>query len=297
LRLWLRISHWFTAVENQNNKKPGAQRQQKKGHTMKNRINPVNRILVAAQWLPALAVSALLTTAVAPALADDEDVYSPGVIPPVVPTHPYGLTYSEWLAKWWQWSLAFPVSADPEYGTADISAKQSGDVWFLPAPLGGGTGTRTGTVPEGTALFVPVLTFEADNTGCPTYTDFTAAQLAALVQGGWSAVTTTSCTIDGVAVAGMDNPTNSVYLVQTQPFSYKLAAYDNVLANYMGFVGETCIPDGTTVSPTVAEGICVMIRPLSVGTHTIHIGAAAPTYGLAYDVTFDITVAPHKKNK
>jgi hypothetical protein len=250
--------------------------------------------LPAGQWLPALAISALLMAAVAPALADDSKVCSPGVVPPVVETHPYGRTYAEWLAKWWQWSLAFPVSADPENGTASISAGQSGDVWFLPAPLGGGTATRTGTVPEGTALFVPVLTFEADNSGCPTFTDFTVAQLIAELQGGWSGVTATSCTIDGVAVTGMDDPTNSVYLIQTQPFSYTVAADDNVLANYPDFVGETCIPGGTTVNPTVAEGVCVMIRPLSVGTHTIHIGATAPAYGLTYDVTFDITVAPHK---
>jgi hypothetical protein len=264
---------------------------------MKKQFKPTNHILPRGRWLLALAVSALLTGSVAPVLADDDSVSAPSVIPPVLPTRPYGHTYAQWLAKWWQWSLAFPVSADPEYGTADISANQSGDVWFLPAPLGGGTGTRTGTVPAGTALFVPVLTFEADNTGCPTYSTFTAAQLAGLVQGGWSAVTTISCTIDGVAVAGMENPTNSIYLVQTQPFSYTLATSDNVLANYPGFVGETCIPDGTTVNPTVAEGTCVMIRPLSVGTHTIHITGAAPAYGLAYDVTFDITVAPHKKDK
>jgi hypothetical protein len=263
---------------------------------MKNRSILTYHRLPSRQWLPALAVSALLMAAVTPTLADDGAVCNPGVIPPIVETHPYGLTYAEWLAKWWQWSLVFPVSADPENGTASLSAGQSGDVWFLPVPLGGGTATRTGTVPEGTALFVPVLTFEVDNTGCPTYTDFTVAQLTAELQGGWSAVTATSCTIDGVAVTGMDNPTNSAYLIQTQPFSYKVAAYDNVLANYPGFVGETCIPDGTTVNPTVAEGICVMIRPLSVGTHTIHIGAAAPAYGLTYDVTFDITVAPHKKN-
>jgi hypothetical protein len=236
---------------------------------MKNRTKVINRILWAGRWVPALAVSALLTASVAPARADDGNVCSPGVIPPVVETHPYGLTYAGWLAKWWQWSLAFPVSSDPEYGTADLSAGQSGDVWFLPSPLGGGTATRTGTVPEGTALFVPVLTFEADNTGCPTYTDLTVAQLTAELAGGWSTVTATSCTIDGVAVAGLDDPTNSVYLVTTRPFSYTVAAYDNVLANYPGFVGETCIPDGTTVNPTVAEGMCVMIRPLSVGTHTI----------------------------
>jgi hypothetical protein len=261
---------------------------------MKNQLKPTKHILPRGRWLLALAVSALLTASVAPILADDGPICSSGVIPPVVETHPYGHTYAEWLAKWWQWSLAFPVSADPENATANISAGQSGDVWFLPVPLGGGTATRTGTVPEGTALFVPVLTFEVDNTGCPTYTDFTVAQLSTELQGGWGEVTATSCTIDGVAVTGMDNPTNSAYLIQTQPFSYKVAAHDNVLANYPGFVGETCIPDGTTVSPTLAEGMCVMIRPLSVGTHTIKIAATVPAFGLTYDVTFDITVAHHK---
>jgi hypothetical protein len=261
------------------------------------RFKLTNPILPAGQWLPAVAISAFLASAVMPTLADDGTVSSPGVIPAVVETHPYGLTYAEWLAKWWQWSLAFPVSADPENGTAELSSKQSGEVWFLPAPLGGGTATRTGTVPEGTALFVPVLTFEADNTGCPTYTDYTAAQLTTEVEGGWTAVTNTTCTIDGVAVAGLENPQTSPYLIVTKPFSYTLAAHDNVLANYPNFVGETCIPDGTTVDPTVAEGVCVMIRPLSVGTHTILITAAAPSYGIVYNVTFNLTVTPHRSDK
>jgi hypothetical protein len=268
-----------------------------KEHKMKNKMQLANCNFLAGQWLPALAVSALLVTAVSPARADQDNVWNPVIIPPVVETHPYGLTYAEWLAKWWQWSLAFPVSADPENGTADISSKQSGDVWFLPAPLGGGTATRTGTVPEGTALFVPVLTFEDDNTGCPTYTDYTAAQLTTAVEGGWGAVTATTCTIDGVPVTGLDNPQTSSYLVITEPFSYKLAAYDNVLANYPNFVGETCIPNGTTVSPTVAEGVCVMIRPLSVGTHTVVITAAAPNYGVVYNVTFNLTVKPNHHDK
>lgn len=252
---------------------------------MKNRRTQLNQLL-GARWVPALAALALLSGTIVPALATDS------VIPPVADNRPYGHTYAEWLVKWWQWSLAFPVNADPEYGTADISANQSGQVWFLPAPLGGGGGTRTGNIPAGTALFVPVLTLEADNTGCPTYTDFTAAQLAGLVEGGWSAVTATSCSIDGVAVTGMENPTNSNYLVETPPFSYSVASHDNVLANYPGFVNETCIPDGISVYPTVASGVCVLFHPLPIGSHTIHIGAAAPAFGLFYDVTFNITVAP-----
>jgi hypothetical protein len=229
---------------------------------------------------------ALLATAMTPTFADDGAASPHGIIPPVVPARPYGLTYAQWLTKWWQWSLAFPVNADPENNTADFSANQSGPVWFLPAPLGGGTATRTGTVPEGLALFVPVLTFEADNTDCPTNTDYTVAQLAAEAQGGWNFVTETSCTVDGVAVTGMQDPTNSNYLVLTPPFSYTLASHDNVLANYPGFVEETFFPNGTTVYPTVAEGVYVMIYPLSVGHHTVRITGANRTFGVAYDVTF-----------
>src|SRR5208283_2271583 len=110
--------------------------------SMKNSIQLLNHNFLAGQWLPTLATSALLVAAVSPARSDETNIWNSVIIPPVVQTRPYGLTYAEWLAKWWQWSLAFPVSADPENGTADISSKQSGDVWFLPAPLGGGTATR-----------------------------------------------------------------------------------------------------------------------------------------------------------
>lgn len=245
---------------------------------MKTQITSIKRLLVI------VAATTTLAGAGSSAFAGGN------VLPPQ--SDAFGHTYGEWLAKWWQWSLAFPVNADPEYGTADISAGQSGHVWFLPAPLGGATATRTGTVPAGTALFVPVLTFEADNTGCPTYTDYTADQLAGLVQGGWSFATETTCSIDGVAVTGMDDPQTTPYFAQTLPFSYTVASQDNVLANYPGFVNESCIPDGTTVYPTVAGGVCVMIAPLSVGQHAIHITGAVPAFGLFYDVTFNITVAP-----
>jgi hypothetical protein len=141
-------------------------------------------------------------------------------------------------------------------------------------------------------MFVPVITLEVDNTGCPTYSDFTADQLAGFAQGGWTAVTATSCSIDGVTISGMDNPQTTPYLVQTAPFGYTLAAQDNVLANYPGFVNETCIPDGTSVYPTVAIGVCVLIHPLSAGHHSIHNGASVPAFGITYDVGFDITVGP-----
>src|SRR5262245_20745573 len=46
---------------------------------------------------------------------------------------PFGLTYGEWTARWWQWAYSIPKYVHPAY---DDSGKycaegQSGPVWFL----------------------------------------------------------------------------------------------------------------------------------------------------------------------
>jgi hypothetical protein len=216
------------------------------------------------------------------------------VIPPQ--STAYGHTYAEWLAKWWQWSLAFPADADPGSDTAPQNSAQSGQVWFLAGVHGSAqTGvisvvTRDLTMPAGKALFFPVLTPWSDNSGCPTYTDFTVPELEAQIAGAWSAVTETTCTIDGVAVAGLGNPQSTSFLVQSSVFNYTVASHDNLLA---AAYGEPCIPDGTTVSPAVAIGVCVMLAPLPPGHHTIHfVGIVGPvaTPFVEIDVTYKISV-------
>ena len=235
-----------------------------------------------------LATAGLLATT--SARAGDSDCRDSAVFPPH--SHPYGASYAEWLARDWQWLFSLPTTANPGLGTADFSANQHGEVWFLPGVFAGGTVTLTGTIPEGTALFGPVFSAEWDNVGCP-YTDYTVHQLEGIVQGVWSAVTETSCTIDGVAVRGMDNPQATPYLVRTPPFSYTVASHDNIWANLFGC---TCIPDGTTVYPAVACGVCVMIAPLPVGHHTIqfHVVYAGSVWQVpgVWDMTYEITVVP-----
>jgi hypothetical protein len=216
------------------------------------------------------------------------------VIPPQA--NAYGHSYGEWLAKWWQWSLAFPADADPGSDTAPQNSAQSGPVWFLAGVHGSAqtgvisVGTRDITVPAGIALFVPVLSNWSDNSGCPTYTDFTVPELEALNAGGWSFVSETTCTIDGVPVAGLKNPQTTPFLIQSSVFSYTVASHDNLLA---AAYGEPCIPDGTTVSPAVALGVCVLITPLPPGHHTIHlVGIVGPvaTPFVEIDETYNVNV-------
>jgi hypothetical protein len=254
---------------------------------MKNKIiNQTMRKGVAASALAGLA-ALLITTA--PAVANAQ------VIPPRPGLEKAG--YGDLLAKWWQWTLAFPANADPAADTAPQEANQSGPIWFLAglhgseAAGGIGTVTRQITIPEGTALFFPILALENDNTGCPDFTDYTAPELRATLTNEWSAVTETTCTIDGFAVRGIENPQSTPYLIQSPVFSYTLASSNNIVA--VDF-GEPCVPDGITVFPVVAEGVCLLVSPLSPGHHVIHfVGIVGPPSSpfVDFDETYDVTVA------
>jgi len=209
---------------------------------------------------------------------------------------PYGKSYSEWSAKWWQWTL--------EQSTNDLQLVSGGDpcselgsrVRFLSGvyiPGSGGISVQTNkvTIPENTPLFFPILSIWDDNSGCPFSTN-TAAELTATVVGEWSVVTVTTCTIDGVEVGGLENPTNTEYLTQAYPFSYTTATQDNVLA---GLFGVPCAPGGLTIYPAVANGVYLMVSPLWVGKHKIHIVGIAGPADAPYvkdDLTYEITVGP-----
>jgi hypothetical protein len=275
---------------------------------MKNRITLTNRILPAGGIICLAATVTLLISTGAPALADADDsaagpLASPNLItPPVVPTSPYGHTYAQWAAKYWQWTLSFPATADPASDTAAQESGQTGPVWFLAGAHGSAlvngqaTVTRQITVPEGTALFLAVLSVLDDNTGCPNYNKplLTPPQLGTDVLDIWNSVASaTFCTIDGVPVSGLANPITSPYLIQTPPFSYTLAAHHNLLA---AAFDEACIADGTTVGPAVGEGVFLMVPPLVAGgPHTIRFGGVAgptPKPMFAWDITYSITVTP-----
>jgi hypothetical protein len=272
----------------------------KKEKTMQNQKTITNRILPPGGIACGVVSLALILGGPLSATArDDSPTGADGIKPPVLQTHPYGQTYGQWSAAWWQWTLAFPSNADPANNTAPPTSGQSGKVWFLATVHGSvtvhgsATITRSMTVPYGKALFFPILTVYVDNTGCP-YNDplLNADQLAAQAADIWTAVSETSCTIDGVPVEGLGDPQTSLYRVQSPAFSYTVASHNNLLASVFG---EPCIPDGTVVTPAVSDGVFLMVAPLSVGQHTIHfIGVVGPVASPFFfkDITYNLTISP-----
>jgi hypothetical protein len=215
------------------------------------------------------------------------------VIPPS--SLPYGLSYEEWSAKWWQWTLEQSTQHLELLGPPGVCSGPASRVRFLAGvyiPGAGGITTSTNhvVITDKMPLFFPILSIWVDNSGCPTFTDLTADQLAAEAAGDWSGVTSVSCTIDGVAVAGLTDPSTTEYLVQASPFSYTTAEKDNVVA---GLFGEPCIPGGMTIYPAVADGVYLMLSPLSPGRHIIHfIGIVGPSTApdVEDNLTYEITV-------
>ena len=91
---------------------------------------------------------------------------NPGVHPPN--SKPYGLSYGEWSAKWWQWILQIPAATNPNLDATGghCAEGQSGHVWFLagsfgtlPSPI-----FRNCTIPAGKSLLIPILN-QADGAG------------------------------------------------------------------------------------------------------------------------------------
>jgi hypothetical protein len=258
-------SRWAPPPKNRNLNETRRLAPKEKEQKMKNHITITNAMLRPGRLGPALAALLLLAAAASPA--------SGQVIPPS--TLPYGYSYEEWSAKLWQWQLGRDTNApaslgDPGICSGPASRVRFPSVHYFP-PGTGGIIMRTNdlTIDAETPLFIPIIDTVADNTACPlsAFTSYTAEQLAAFDAPLLSAVSEITCAIDGVAVDGLENPTNSVYNVVSPPFSYTTAENGNALGE---IEGEFCIPGGMTIYPAVAQGVYLMVAPFSPGRHTLN---------------------------
>jgi len=213
-------------------------------------------------------------------------------------SRPHGKSMGEWSAAWWRWASSMPVTANPLFGTADLSTGQSGKVWFL-----GGTfhsnpdpsdptvsiseGHLEGTIPAGTSLFLPVLGAEASELeGNGT----TKQELSAAARYLMDHAVFMEASIDGVDVKNLWS-----YRGQSPLFFVGPLPEDNLFEAAFG----ADAPAGTT-SPVVADGVDLFVNPLPPGVHKIHTGGAFVftqaadgfDFTLILDMKYTITVKP-----
>jgi hypothetical protein len=163
----------------------------------------------------------------------------------------YGSSYSVWSATWWTWLMELPVAGNPSVDTVnfDVTAGQSGNVWFLAEPFTTLPITRTCTIPAGKALFVALLTAEASALEGFGTTDSLQRANAKFFA---DHIINLFATIDGVNIANL-----SSYRIASPQFTFT--------APTPWLYGAT---GGTNTS--VGDGYYLMFHPLSPGAHTLH---------------------------
>jgi hypothetical protein len=235
-------------------------------------------------------VAILALTVMSPArFAAAERNPDPGVIPPGA--EPYGESYGEWNSAWVRWVLSIPIndSSHPEVHPlldptgASCSARQSGHVWFLAGSLIGPVTRNNCTIPAGKALFFPIVNAWCDSS--PVSCGSTYDQLLAAIKPAIDGATNLQVAVDGRTIR--DIPRYRATTPRPNPFYFNLP--DHNLYQYFGN------PDAVAGRYYgVADGYYLMLAPLNVGTHTIHLHGDLPGGGPSQDVTYNLRVVPSR---
>jgi hypothetical protein len=217
--------------------------------------------------------------------ASNQGNSNPGVIPPHA--RAYGLSYAEWGAQWWRWAYSFPADQFPplQSGEVDCAAGQSGSVWFLAGAAGQGPVTRTCSIPAGKALFFPIISIINDYP-CPdpnfqpppgeTLEQFLTEGAQAII----NLVTQLDVVVDGQSL-------NDLFSYRATSHLFTFTADPSLVAF------DSCVTG--TQQYGVTDGYWILLRPLSLGSHTIFIHAVLDFGGgstFEVQVSYNLTIAP-----
>ena len=208
----------------------------------------------------------LITTSVAGAGGNS----NAGVLPPN--SRVQGMTYGDWLARWWQYALTLPTPQNPLAGTtgANCAFQRSGNVALVLANSSLEEPIQC-EVPVGTMLFLEVLSAECSTLEPWPFYGGNEAELRACAM--TFVPEDLEASIDGVEVKNLSD-----YVVISPLYTFTVPE-DNILGAVAGATGES-----------VAYGAHLLLAPLTPGMHTIHVQGTYPEFGYAADKTFDLTV-------
>ena len=191
-----------------------------------------------------------------------------------VKSHPYGKSYSEWAASFFNWQYAFTCEQFPYYDETGAlqNQNQSGHVFFLggaPRKLPPLNTQREVTVPPNVSLFVPLIYYYANDCAAAPGGDLVAnaTQFSTFMN-------QLSLKIDGKSYEMED------FLTITPIFNYIANA------DLVNCTGDVCF-DGHQ-HPVCMSGYWVIIKKLSPGTHTIHTFAGTTLDSRVKDVIWTI---------
>jgi hypothetical protein len=235
-----------------------------------------NRLAIVASAIVAVAAACHVSAA-----------HAQAVVPPQTESFP--LTYGEWGARWWQYVLGIPVLPAPDQNPlfdttgARCGVGQWGPVFFLVGTVTNDAVARSCDIPADMGLFFPII-----NIFCAVTEDGDNAPAIGDLCGGITDhvdLKSLSLTIDGKRVQNLDKFRASEFFSFTGAapgvFATTGCTNSNFPHCYEGFRNTA-----------FADGYWAMLRPLSLGKHTVHFHGENPFFPQTVDVTYNLNVAP-----
>jgi hypothetical protein len=185
-------------------------------------------------------------------------------------SRPFGRTYADWTASWWQWVLSIPKIDNPllDQNGKNCANNQSGPVWFLAGTLQGQT-ERSCTIPADKAILFPVINYEASVAEGDGTTD---EELTARVRYEMDEITNMRAMVSGTNVNELRQ-----YRIQSPPFNVTLPT-DNVLG----------LPAQTT--KMMSEGYWLFLKPLEPGNYDLYSFGSCLAGRIKIGISYHLTV-------
>jgi hypothetical protein len=195
----------------------------------------------------------VLTIFTIPINSIDITTYAAGTTPDIFlkNSSPYGISYGNWLTKWWQWYIGIPAKDHPNNNPApqNCALHQQGPVWFLSnLPETKQIVIHNCTVPSGKAIAFTIETGECDLGMSDVKGD---NDLVTCASKGNQRYVTLQASVDGIPIPNLEQ-----YRMQSNFFNITIQP-DNIYGAAPG------------TFRAVASGYIIILKPLSSGEHVI----------------------------
>jgi len=192
-----------------------------------------------------------------------------------IESSPYGLTYSEWSARWWQWLLSVPRSRSPAFDRSGDNANVNQfdpNVFFLCQTIDSikedrTTQDRAITMRAGRSVFMPIINWVS-----VLHVDGqTDEELVSVAKKRMDVVSELQVVIDGVTIKeGLEQ-----YRVGSPSFDV-VVPEDNIFGLSPG------------LRHFVSQGYWIFLKPLEKNTKLSTFGSCSSginKFGINYDIT------------
>ena len=205
-------------------------------------------------------IAAIYFLTVSLAVGNDVEFYSKD-------EHPFGISYSDWVAKFWNWDFSIPIDSQTNTlaGLKDNGCliHKDNSMVMLVDTAAGGIWKQKCTISRTEGILIPIWTGECDQ-ALKGFDSYSFKQLSECARAYDLGIVKGQVKVDDTPVATLDaidyktNVMNNVTEVYTKQFNAIVPKESHLISERYG------------TFPAAAHGWFVFLKPLQPGNHVVY---------------------------